>query len=126
YFLVFYAQLRAFPKDYSEAAYIDGAGNFTVMMRIIFPLVRGTFFTVTLLLFINSWNDYTTPMLYMPNVPTLSYGLYYYTFVLKNSSTQSFPMRMAGCIVMMLPILAVFLVFHKRLIGNVSMGGIKE
>ena len=126
YFLVFHAQLKAFPKDFSEAAQIDGAGNFTIMFRIIFPMVRNTFFSIALLQFIAAWNDYTTPMLYMPNVPTLSYGLYYYTYLSRINSIMSTPMKLAACIMMVVPILVLFLVFHKRLLGNVSMGGLKE
>lgn len=126
YFLVFYAQLKAMPDAYSEAAYIDGAGNFTVMMRIIFPMIANTFFTIALLLFIQYWNDYTTPMLYMPNVPTLSYGLYYFDDLNRIAVIANTPMKLAACIMMVIPVLALFLVFHDRLMKNVSMGGIKE
>lgn len=126
YFLVFYAQLKAFPKDFSEAAYIDGAGNFTVMFRIIFPMIGTTFFSIALLQFIASWNDYITPMLYMPNVPTLSYGLYYFNYLCRTNSIMNTPMRLAACIMMVVPVLVLFLVFHNRLLGNVSMGGLKE
>ena len=127
YFLVMYAQLKAFPRDFSEAAKIDGAGNFTVMMRITFPLVKNTFITVVLLLFVQYWNDYTTPMLYMPNVPTLAFGLYW--LCLENSVTaiiKNVPSSMAGCIMMLIPMLILFLFTHKRLMGNLSMGGVKE
>lgn len=127
YFLVLHAQLSAFPKDFSEAAKIDGAGNFTIMMKIMFPLIANTFITIVLLLFVAGWNDYTTPMLYMPNVPTIAFGLYWLCLetsvpdVIKNT-----PSSMAGCIAMMIPMLILFLFLHKRLMGNLSMGGIKE
>lgn len=127
YFLVMYAQLKAFPKDFSEAAKIDGAGNFSVMMRITFPLIKNTFITVVLLLFVQYWNDYTTPMLYMPNVPTLAFGLYW--LCLENSVTaviKNVPSAMAGCMMMLIPMLILFLFTHKRLMGNLSMGGLKE
>ncbi len=127
YFLVFYAQLAAFPKDYSEAARIDGAGNFTVMMRITFPLVKNTFITIALLLFVAYWNDYTTPMLYMPNVPTLAFGLYW--LCLESSVAdviKNVPSATAGCVMMLIPMLILFLLLHKRLMGNLSMGGLKE
>lgn len=124
YFLVFYAQLSVFPKDYSEAAKIDGAGNFSVMMKIMFPMVRNTFVTIVLLLFVNYWNDYTTPMLYMPNVPTIAYGLYWLCF--EGSNNVTIPSTMAGCISMVVPMLILFLFLHKRLMGNLSMGGLKE
>ncbi len=58
YFLVFYAIFKAMPMAYSEAAKIDGAGNWTILFRIALPIVRNTFFTVLLVTFINFWNDY--------------------------------------------------------------------
>lgn len=124
YFLVFYAQLSVFPKDYSEAAKIDGAGNFTVMMKITFPMVKNTFITIVLLLFVSFWNDYTTPMLYMPNVPTIAFGMYWLCF--EGSNGITIPTTMAGCITMLVPMLILFLFLHKRLMGNLSMGGLKE
>ena len=126
YFLVFFAQLKAFPKDFDEAAAIDGAGNFTIMWRIIFPMVANTFFTIALLLFISYWNDYTTPMLYMPQLPTLAYGLYYYSDLIRTGSISAPPFKLAACVMLMAPILVIFLIFHNRLIGNISIGGLKE
>lgn len=125
YFLVFYAQLRAFPKDFDEAAEIDGASKFTVMWKIIFPMTATTFFTIALLLFIAYWNDYTTPMLYMPNKPTLSYGLYLFSKT-NDSGISNTPTQLAACVMLMVPVLVLFMIFHKRLIGNVSLGGLKE
>lgn len=126
YFLVFYETLRAFPKDYAEAAYLDGAGNLSVMVRIMAPLSATTFFTITLLLFVQYWNDYTTPMLFMPNVPTLSYGLYY--FSLHNTITEinTVPMKLGACMMMLVPTLIIFVAFHNKLLSNVTVGGVKE
>lgn len=126
YFLVFYETLRAFPKDYAEAAYLDGAGNLSVMVRIMAPLSATTFFTITLLLFVQYWNDYTTPMLFMPNVPTLSYGLYY--FSLHNTITEinTVPMKLGACMMMFVPTLIIFVAFHNKLLSNVTVGGVKE
>ena len=126
YFLVFYETLRAFPKDFAEAAYIDGAGNFTVMIKIMAPLSATTYFTIALLLFVQFWNDYTTPMLYMPNVPTLAYGLYYFVDLSRINEVNSQPMRLAACIMMVIPTLALFLAFHNKLLSNVTIGGVKE
>ena len=126
YFLVFYGILRAFPKDYSEAAYIDGANNYQVLFRIVLPLSLSTLFTVGILVFVQFWNDYTTPMLFMPNVPTLSYGLYYFIDLNRINAVNTTPMRLAACIMMLIPTLAIFLAFYKKLASNITVGGIKE
>ena len=125
YYLVFFATFKGVSASYSEAAYLDGASEFTVMFRIIFPLVKITFGTVFLIKFIEFWNDYQTPLLYLPQHPTLSFGLYYLTNSPVNG-LNNVPMRMTGCIMVMLPIMVLYIIFKDKLIGNISMGGVKE
>jgi ABC-type glycerol-3-phosphate transport system permease component len=125
YFLVFLAAFQGVSKEYSEAAYIDGAGEFTTMMRINFPLVRNAFTTVLLIKFIDFWNDYQTPLLYLPSHPTLATGVYSLSFTSINSM-NTVPMRMAGCVILMVPILVLFIAFRKKIMGNITLGGIKE
>lgn len=125
YFLVFFAAFKNMPAAYAEAAKVDGAGNFSIMINVALPLIRTTFTTILLLKFIEHWNDYLTPMVYLPGFPTAAYGLY----KLQNMTTgeMSFtPAKLAGCMLVLLPILVVFLIFHNRLLGNITMGGIKE
>lgn len=125
YFLVFHGMVRTLGKEYWEAAYIDGAGQFTVLFRIILPLLKNTIGLVILLLFIQFWNDYQTPLLYVPSYPTIAYGIY----DLSNTFDRvmsSVPMKMTACIVFVMPILILYIVFKDKLMGNVTMGGIKE
>ena len=125
-FLIFNVAFKGFPKDFEEAAWIDGASNFTVMMTIMMPMIKTTFSTMWLLSFIGFWNDYQTPLLYFPSKPTLSYGLYRFTTDTAGVGGTSTPLALAACFLLMLPILAVFLFTSEKLIGNVSVGGLKE
>lgn len=125
YFLVFLAMFSSIPKDFADAGYIDGASEFTVLFKLMLPMVSGTFGTVMLIYFISYWNDYQTPLLYMPSLPTLAYGLYRYSFSFRTQIT-SVPMKMVGCMILFLPIFVVFICFQKVLIGNITMGGLKE
>lgn len=124
YFLVFYGNFKVLPAAYTEAAKIDGASNFAVLWRIILPLVKNTFFTIFLLHFISFWNDYNTPLIYMPSYPTIAYGLYEVTSTTQNEMSST-PMRMAAAVQMLVPILVIFLIFHDKLLGNLTVGGIK-
>ena len=54
YFLMFHAFFSHIPKDYYEAAAIDGAGNFTILFRIVFPMVKTLFWTIVLLYFLGN------------------------------------------------------------------------
>lgn len=125
YFLVFHATFKALPKEFHEAAAVDGASNFRVLWSIVLPLVKLTFFVIMLIHFIGFWNDYQTPMLYLPSYPTLAFGLYLFEFSSDNK-LSTVPMKLAGCMIVLVPIMVLFLIFHDRLIGNISMGGVKE
>ncbi|MCI8459746.1 MAG: carbohydrate ABC transporter permease [Clostridia bacterium] len=124
YFLVFYGVFKALPMAYTEAAKIDGAGNLGVLIRIVLPLVRNTFFTVMLINFITFWNDYQTPLIFMPSHPTVALGMFHMAST-TISTLATIPMRMTGAMLLLVPILIVFLLTHKRLMGNLTMGGIK-
>lgn len=125
HFLIFHAAFSGIPKDYSEAAYVDGASNWTVMVKIMFPLVVNTFMTIMLIKFIGFWNDYNMTLQYMPNIKTLAFGLYEYSLSYAPAITGT-PMKLAGCCILVVPVLILFLCFHERIMGNISSGGIKE
>ncbi len=124
YFLVFYGLFATMPMAYTEAAKIDGAGNLTILLRIILPLVKNTLFTVMLINFIGFWNDYQTTLIYLPSFPTIALGMFHMASTTENG-LSTIPMRMTGAMLMLTPILALFLCLHKRLLGNLTVGGIK-
>lgn len=123
YYLIFYEVFKRVPRDFYEAAYVDGASNLMVLVRIMLPLVSATFGTVMLIRFIDLWNDYTITMSLMPNIKTLAFGLFEFS---TSAQVSSMPERLAGCFVLILPVLTIFLIFNERIMGNISMGGIKE
>lgn len=124
YFLIFYATFKSVSKAYIEAAMIDGASELTIFTRIALPLVRNTIFVVFLLKFIEFWNDYQTPMMFIPNHPTIAYGLL--QFNASASQTLAFiPIKMTACAVLMVPIIIIFICFRDKIMGSMSIGGLK-
>lgn len=124
YFLVFLSTFRGIPKALDEAARIDGAGDFTIMVKIILPTVVPTILTIMLLNFIGFWNDYTVPIVYLPSYPTISQGLQYMVATNIND-LATVPMRMTASMIVLLPILTLFIIFQKRLVGNITFGAVK-
>lgn len=124
-FLVFHAAFKGLSRDYSEAAFIDGATHFGVFFKIMFPLILPTISTLALLAFIGFWNDYQTPMIYMPDIPTIAYGLFVYQFSTDNL-ISSVPLQLTGCMIVSIPVMIIFVIFRNKLIMNVSLGGLKE
>jgi N-acetylglucosamine transport system permease protein len=122
YFLIFHAAFKLVPNAYAEAAELDGAGNFTVMTRIMIPFVQGTMSTVLLLNFITFWNDFQTPMVYMPSYPTIALGLY---SVVNNQQKTDVPMQLGACMIVAIPLIILFICFQNKLLGNLTTGGLK-
>ena len=124
YFLIFFAQFKMIPRDYTEAAKIDGAHPFTIMTKIIFPLAGGTIATVLVLAFIGYWNDFQIPMVYLPSHPVAAYGMYRIQ-IAAETEWSSVPSQTAGVLIMALPIIVFYGIFNRRLNVNLSVGGIK-
>ena len=127
YFMVFYATFAGVPKDFRESASVDGASELRIMVQIMFPMVKSIIITVFLIYFIQYWNDYQTPLLYMPQYPTISIGLYYFVFATDvELGINVMPVKLAACLFVFVPIFLVFVIFQKRIMGNISVGdGIK-
>lgn len=136
-FLIFYAAFKSLPNDYKDAAEIDGASQLQVLLKISLPLVSTTISTIALLSFIGFWNDYSTALIYLPSMPTISYGLYYILrgagrqYVPKGSPagtkpiSSSIPGSVAACMIVTVPIFLVFILLRNKLMGNLTMGGLK-
>lgn len=124
YFLIFYAAFKSMDFGYAEAAFMDGAGWFTVFFRIYLPLVSTTIGSVALLQFIGYWNAYETPMIFIPDTPTLALGLWWFKWSAP-AGYKGMPYQITACYLMVIPILVVFVAFRKKFMGNLTMGGLK-
>lgn len=127
YFLVFFAFFEGLTDSYAEAAEIDGATQFDILFRITLPLVSKMIGTVILIQFIALWDDYQTSNLYLPTHPTLAYGVY--RMVYDSGSSKGFnavPVKISGCMLLVIPMLILFACLKDKIMGNVSMGGLKE
>lgn len=126
YYFITKAAIKSIPLTFKESAWIDGASHFAVFSRIYIPLTVNILATLFILHFVDNWNDYQTPFIYMPNHPTAAYGLWKF----KNASTAGvahITVKLAACFFVLVPILIVFILFHNRLMKGVSLSeGIKE
>lgn len=122
YYFVCKAMFKGIPMEISEAAHIDGAGNFQIMVRVILPLAVPTFLSVMLLMFVSAWNNYTTALVFAPNKPTAAYGLFIF---IQNTRVSEPTLKMAGAMLLMGPILLLFIFLNKKLMGNVTLGSVK-
>ena len=125
YFLVVHASFSSVPNEFYEAAKVDGANEYQIFFQIMIPMVMPTCLTICLIKFIEFWNDYQTPLLFMPTHPTLAYGVYELSIKTELGMSTP-PKRLAACMMLAIPILILFVAFRNKILGNVTMGGVKE
>lgn len=114
------------PHDYEEAAYIDGAGFVTTMIRIIFPMAKPSIITVVLFNFLSFWNEYIISMTLMNGFDaqkTLPVGLL--NLMQAQQAAAEFGMMYAGLVLVMLPTLILYICVQKQLTQGMTMGGLK-
>lgn len=127
YFFVYYAYFQTLPDTYREAAEIDGASDWMVLFRIYLPLAIKMMGTVFLIEFVGFWNDFQTPLLYLPTHPTLATGIHNLTMNVRSGTLSQYTVfKMAGCMILAVPLIFLFVIFKDKLMGNVTLGGIKE
>jgi len=109
------------PTDISEAARIDGANEFQIMTRLILPLTRPALVVVALFAGVGAWNDFLGPLIYLHSdkLYTLSLGLTFF----KTMHGIQFNLLMAASCLVVLPVVAVFLLFQRFFIDAIALGG---
>jgi multiple sugar transport system permease protein len=115
------------PRDYLEAARIDGASELRILSTIYIPLARPALLTITVFTFIATWNDLWGPLLYLydEKLYTLPLGLMQFIGVAGNAQGTPWQLVMAISTIMMIPVAVVFFLAQKRFIEGISAAGIK-
>lgn len=122
--LILHAIYKSISWEFAEAAFIDGAGHHAVYWRIMLPLSRTTILVLCLLGFITNWNDYQLSLIYLPSWPTLAYGLYDFQFS-KAQIASAVTIQLSASILSALPSFALFMIFKNKMMGALTMGGLK-
>ena len=115
---------RTIPKDYEDAASIDGCGHFQTMVRIMFPMAKSSIITVIMFQFLTFWNEYILAFYFLSkDNATLPVGLKYLMADLRSQSETG--VMYAGLVMAMLPVLVLYLIVQNRMVEGLSSGGIK-
>lgn len=122
YYLIFYAAFSRLSWEYAESAFIDGASHLRVYFSIMLPLVKTLVATIYIIFFIYAWNDYQTPLMLLPSMPTAAVGLFHF---FQNITIDNIPEKMAGGVLVFLPVFIVFVAFRNQIMGDLTEGGIK-
>ena len=116
--------IEGLPRELDEAAKIDGCSYYTIFTRIILPLLKPAMGTVAIFSFINRWNDYMSPLLYLKSVPKYTVSLALKLFC-DQTSTSDYGAMFSMAIISLLPIVLIFIFLQRYLIEGISTQGLK-
>jgi multiple sugar transport system permease protein len=116
--------IRGIPRELDEAAAIDGAGPIRIFFSMILPLLRPALITTTVLTFIWTFDDFLRQLVYLNDNSRYTVPLGLNAFI-DRTSGSSYGGMLAMSVVTLVPVVAVFLIFQKRLVDGVANTGIK-
>lgn len=116
---------EALPRDYEEAAYVDGSGYFRTMVKIMIPMARPSVITVILFNFLSFWNEYIIAITLMTEdyAKTLPVGLM--NLMKAQNAAAQYGQMYAGLVIVMLPTLILYILVQKKLTQGMTAGGLK-
>jgi multiple sugar transport system permease protein len=111
------------PKDYDEAAVVDGANFFQIYYKLILPMSTPALMTVGLFTFMGVWNDYIGPTIYLSSEEKWNLSLGLRSFL--GTYSKSWELLLAGATITILPLMIVFFFAQKKFIEGANLTGVK-
>ncbi|MDI9217146.1 carbohydrate ABC transporter permease [Clostridium tertium] len=118
-----YGFISTIPREIDEAAVIDGCGPISLFTKIILPLLKPIISTLFVLNFMAVWNDFTMPLYYLNNSAKWPMTLAVYNFF--GTFENSWNLVSADIMLTLLPVLIVFILGQKYIVGGVAAGSVK-
>ncbi|WP_232820382.1 carbohydrate ABC transporter permease [Brachybacterium sp. YJGR34] len=113
------------PRDMLDAARVDGASEWSIAWRIVFPTARPAVTVIAIFAAVGTWNDFMGPLIYLQDEEkqTLSIGMEVFRSV--NSQDIQFNLLMAASFLVLLPLVILFFIFQRYFISGITLGGFK-
>ena len=127
---VFYIYLlkenfESVPDELYKAAKVDGTSDFKFLTKVMIPICKPTIITIIILKVIECWNSYVWPRLITDNEKYFLVSNAIQTIRESGFGRENIPAMMAAVVVMSIPLIVLFLIFHKKIMEGVSRGGTK-
>ena len=119
--------LRSFfmslPRDFEDAARVDGANEWQVMTRVVIPIMWPAFLTVGLVVALGVWSEFQAALIFLQRDELLPVTTSYYNFTQRFGRDWS--LTSAGAVMMTVPVLVLFLALQRRFVKGLTQGGMK-
>jgi putative aldouronate transport system permease protein len=119
------------PYEMAESARIDGAGEWRIFITLFLPLASAGLATVTLFEFVSRWNQYTAAVLYLNDTSKYTLQIALRSLIIDTSATSSSfiitnNVRMAGVVIGLIPLIAIYPFVQKFFVKGMMIGSVKE
>jgi raffinose/stachyose/melibiose transport system permease protein len=109
--------------DFEDAARVDGANEFQVILRVVLPLVWPGFLTVGLVVGLAVWGEFQLALIFIQEPNSAPITTSYFKFTQRFG--RDWPLTSAGAVMMIAPVLALFLLLQRRFVEGLTQGGVK-
>ncbi|WP_248579579.1 carbohydrate ABC transporter permease [Nocardioides sp. InS609-2] len=116
--------IASLPDELIQAARIDGAGELRIFFSIILPLCGPAVATLGVLTFLASWNNFLWPLVVATSEDKYTLPVALALYAVGQNATK-YGLLLAGAVVVVIPVLAVFLLLQRRIMQGIAMTGIK-
>ncbi|WP_238357625.1 carbohydrate ABC transporter permease [Cohnella zeiphila] len=115
--------IEGIPKDLSEAGRIDGAGEFRLFRSLIVPQITPVLSALGIFTFMAAWNNYLWPLIVLneQNKMTVPLALVFFN----SRHAVNYNVVMSAAVLIMIPVIAVFLIFQRHFIKGLTISGLK-
>ncbi len=115
--------LSGIPKDFLDAARVDGCSEYGIFLRIILPLMKPAFAAMGIFVAMNSWNNFLWPLIVLSSKDKLTLSIGLQTLITPYGN--NYDVLIAGAVFSVIPVIVLFILFQKYFIAGMTAGGVK-
>lgn len=121
--MLYRGYMASIPRELEEAARIDGCNRWQIFWKIIFPLLKPIQASLIILVGVQTFNDFTNPLYFLPGSENTTVQLTLYNY--KGQLANSYNLLFADIIVITIPMLILFIIFNKKIVDGMVAGSVK-
>ncbi len=115
--------LSGIPKDFLDAARVDGCSEYGIFLRVILPLMKPAFAAMGIFVGMNSWNNFLWPLIVLNSKDKLTLSIGLQTLITPYGN--NYDVLIAGAVFSVIPVIILFILFQKYFIAGMTAGGVK-
>jgi len=116
--------LKIFPEELIDVARIDGAGELSILFKVVLPCIRPALVAITMIIFINTWNQYVWPAIILRSPTHMTLPIWLRQFM-QSEAGLNWGLLMSASFLGVVPVLILYIIAHRQIIQTFISSGIK-